>query len=151
MVFQDDGLDLARQVELGHLVIVDGATEDVRGAVVVKIDEALDRADRRRRRREHADLGLGAALERGHRGEADCAGCRGLEELAPARSVSLRRPHTPRLEGPVVAAAVREAPARNSEWLHGGLLWLGRCTAKGPIPEHGLSSTKARRKSKDWA
>src|SRR5262249_9626576 len=119
MVLEHHRLDLAREVELGHLVVVDRAAEDVGRAVVVKVDEALDRTDGGWWRGKDADLGPCGVLERGHRGEAHGASGGRPEELAPARSVSLGRGHDLGLSRPVVAAAVGEAPARDLKWPHG--------------------------------
>src|SRR5207245_6709649 len=120
VVLEDDGLHLAGQVELGHLVVVHSAAESVGGAVVVEVDQTLDRADGRRRGREDADLRARLRRQAPERGEAGDAGGRGLEEVSTALAVprDLGRAWLRRVP-PGVTAAVGEPPSGERERFHG--------------------------------
>jgi hypothetical protein len=56
MVLQDKRLKSAVPIENCHLLVVEGTAEHVGCGVDVRVHEPCDRADRRRRRREDADL-----------------------------------------------------------------------------------------------
>src|SRR5437867_6364992 len=116
VVFQHDGLRLPHQVALRGLVVVHGAPERIRSAVRVEVDESLDRTHRGRRRREDAHLGLGRAGRASAGGNGGHTGGGELEEptttgIDRSLVVSVR-----------VAAAIHEAPARETERLHRSLL-----------------------------
>src|SRR5439155_7624758 len=120
VVFQHADFHPARLVELGHLVVVDRAAESVRGAVVVEVDQPVDRAHSRGRRREDAHLRGRLRRQAPERGEAGDARGRGLEEVATAPAV---RRHVERVRlrrvSPGVAAAVGEPPSGERGRLHG--------------------------------
>src|SRR5437773_1393382 len=120
VVLEDDGLHLAGQVELGHLVVVDRAAEDVGGAVVVEVDQTLDRTDRRRRGREDAHLRGRLRRQVTERCQAGDARGRALEEVSTAPAV---RRHVERVRlrrvSPGVAATVGEPPSGERERFHG--------------------------------
>src|SRR5438552_1467199 len=120
VVLEDDGLHLAGHVELRHLVVVHRPPEDVRGAVVVEVDQPLDRADGRGRGREDADLCGCLRRQAPERGQAGDAGGRGLEKVATAPAVrrALGRVRRRRVS-PAVTAAVGEPPSGERERLHG--------------------------------
>src|SRR5439155_15841136 len=118
VVLDHHGLHLPRHVELRHLVVVNGAAEDVGRAVVVEVDQALDRAHGRRWRREDAHLRGGLRRQARQRGEAGDPGGRGAEEVAARRAPGNGRTRLDRV-APGMAAAIREPPARERERLHG--------------------------------
>jgi hypothetical protein len=70
VVLEDDRLHLARGGQYRQLVVVERAAEDVGRRVGVEVDQALDRADRRRGRGVALHPGVGGGARRGRGGAA---------------------------------------------------------------------------------
>ena len=119
MVLEDERLEPALLVEDRHLLVVHGPAEDVGRGVDVRVHEAGDRADFRRRRREDAHLREHLARVN-HCRETGCAGDRdpSLEELAARRMMTLcagvvRAAEVERARHAGPTAAIGELPSRD--------------------------------------
>src|SRR5207253_2455930 len=125
VILEDERLQAAVAGERHLLVVVDRPPEHIGRAVDVEVDEALDGADRGRRRREHPALGASGPVERPERGQPGRAARRQRDELAPRGAGSARR-------GRVVAAATREAPTEEARSYHRNLPGADLMSVRSP-------------------